>query len=59
MVTVKYKINNLQEIFGTYTPNEEYENFVNALMEAAAEYILTKPRAEHKVPWETLVFREK
>ena len=41
------------------TPNDEYENFVNAHLEAAAKYILTKPRTKSRVPWETLAVREK
>ena len=36
----------LQEISETPTPNEKYENFVNAHLEAAAEFIPTKPRAK-------------
>ena len=42
MVTVR---NSLQEISETHTPNDEYENFITTHMEAAAECILTKPRA--------------
>ena len=41
------------------TPNDEYENFVNAHLEAAANCILTKPRTKDRVPWETLAAREK
>ena len=43
----------------THTPNEEYENFVNAHLEAAAEFIPTKQRTKTTFPWETLAFREK
>ena len=50
MVTVRNKFDTLQEIFETHNPNDEYENFINALMEAAAECISTKPRAESRVP---------
>ena len=32
------------------TPNDEYENFVNAHIEVAAECIPTKLRAKHRVP---------
>ena len=39
--------------------NDEYENFVNAHLEAAAKCIPTKPRTEYRVPWETLAVREK
>ena len=41
------------------TPNDEYENFVNAHLEAAANCIPTKPRTKYRVPWETLAVREK
>ena len=41
------------------TPNDEYENFINAHLEAAAKCIPTKPRTKYRVPWETLAVREK
>ena len=41
------------------TPNDEYENFVNAYLEAAAKFIPTKPRNKYRVLWETLAVREK
>ena len=41
------------------TPNDEYENFVNAHLEAAAKYIPTKLKTKYRVPWETLAAREK
>ena len=41
------------------TPNDEYENFVYAHLEAAAKCIPTKPRTKYKAPWETLAVREK
>ena len=40
-------------------PIDKYENFVTAHMEAAAECIPTKPRAECRVSWESLVVRKK
>ena len=43
----------------THTPNDEYENFVNAHLEAAAECIPTKQRTKPRVPWEALAIREK
>ena len=44
----------------THTPNEGYENFVNAHTKAAAaECIPTKQRAKNKNPWETLANEEK
>ena len=41
------------------TPNDEYENFVNAHIEAAAKCIPTKLRTKSRVQWETLAVREK
>ena len=41
------------------THNDEYENFVNAHLEAAANCIPTKPRTKYRVPWKTLAVREK
>ena len=41
------------------TPNDEYENFVNTHLEAAANCIPTKPRTKYRVPWETLAVTEK
>ena len=49
----------LQEKTEIRTPNDEYENLVNAHLEAAANCIPTKPRTKYRVPWETLVVREK
>ena len=40
------------------TPNDEYENFVNAHLETAAKYIPTKLKSKYSVPWETLAVRE-
>ena len=49
----------LQERTEKSTPNDEYENFVNAHLEAAAKYIPTKLKTKYRVPWETLAVREK
>ena len=49
----------LQEKTEKGTPNDEYENFVNAHLEATKKCIPTKPRTKHRVPWETLAVREK
>ena len=43
----------------THTPNDVYENFVNAHLEVAAECIPTKQRAKPRVPWETIAVRKK
>ena len=58
-LTLRNKFDALQEISETPTPNDEYENFVNAHLEAAAECIPTKQRTKSRVPWETLVVRKK
>ena len=52
-LTLRNKFDALQEIIETLTPNDEYENFINAHLEAAAECIATKQRAEPRVRWET------
>ena len=44
-ITLRNKWDALQEISETLTLNDEYENFVNAHMEVAAECIPTKLRA--------------
>ena len=49
----------LQEIFKAPTLIDEYVNFTNAHIEAAAECIQTKQRAKHRVSWETLVDKKK
>ena len=57
-IALRNKYHALQEKTETHTPNEEYENFVNAYLEAAAECIPTKQRTKSRIPWETLVVRE-
>ena len=49
----------LQEKVEIGTPNDEYENFVEAHLEAAEKCIPTKPRTKYRVPWETPAAREK
>ena len=58
-ITLRNKFDALQEISETLTPNDEYETFVNACMEAAAECIPTKLRAKHGVSWEILAVKKK
>ena len=41
-LALRNKFNALQEKTKTHIPNDEYENFVNAHLEVAAEYIPTK-----------------
>ena len=59
VLVLRNKSDALQEKTEMLTPNDEYENFVNAHLEAAAKYIPTKPRTKSRVPWETLAVREK
>ena len=59
VIALRNKFDALQEKTETHTPNDEYENFVNANLEAAVKYIPTKLRIKSWVPWETLVVREK
>ena len=49
MIIPRNKFNALQEISEMLTLNDEYENFVNALVEAAAKCIPIKLRATHRV----------
>ena len=49
----------LQEKTEKGTPNDEYENFVNAHLEAESKCIPTKPRTKYRVPWEMVAVREK
>ena len=59
MVTVRNKLDTLKETSERHYPNDEYENFVTAHTEEAAEYILTKPRTKCRIPWESIAIREK
>ena len=45
-ITLRNEFNALQEISEMLTPNNKYENFVNAHMEAAAKCIPTKLRTK-------------
>ena len=59
MLALRNKFDIQQEKTEKRTPNDEYENFVNAYHEAAAKCIPTKPRTKSRVPWETLAVTEK
>ena len=59
MLVLRNKFDALQEKTEIRTPNDEYENFVNSHREAAVKCIPTKLRTKSRVPWETLVVREK
>ena len=56
---LRNKFDALQKKTEILTPNDEYENYVNAHLEEAAKYIPTKQRTKSRVPWETLAVREK
>ena len=59
VLELRNRFETLQEKTEKGTSNDEYENFVNAHLEAAANCIPTKPRTKYRVPWETLAVREK
>ena len=59
VLELRNKFETLQEKTEKSTPNDEYENFVNAHLEAAAKCIPTKLKTKYRVPWETLAVREK
>ena len=58
VLELRNRFKTLQEKTEKSTPNDEYENFVNAHLEAA-KYIPTKLKTKYKAPWETLAVREK
>ena len=59
VLELRNRFETLQEKTEKGTPNDEYENFVEAHLEAASKCIPTKPRTKYRVPWETLAVREK
>ena len=59
VLELRNRFETLQEKTEKGTPNDKYENFVNTHLEEAAKCIPTKPRTKYKVPWETVVVREK
>ena len=59
VLELRNRFETLQENTEKSTPNDEYENFVNAHLEAAAKCIPTKLKTKYRVPWETLAVREK
>ena len=56
---LRNRFETLQEKTEKVTPNDEYENFVEAHLDAASKCIPTKPRTKYRVPWETSEVREK
>ena len=59
VLELRNRFETLQEKTEKGTPNDEYENFVNAHLVAAAKCIPTKPKTKYRVPWKTLAVREK
>ena len=59
VLELRNRFETLQEKTEKSTPNDEYENFINAHLEAAAKCIPTKLKTKYRVPWETLAVREK
>ena len=59
VLELRNRFETLQEKTEKSTPNDEYENFVTAHLEAAAKCIPTKLKTKYRVPWETLAVREK
>ena len=57
VLELRNRFETLQEKTETSTPNDEYENFVNAHLQAVAKYIPTKLKTKYRVPWETLAVR--
>ena len=58
VLELRNRFETLQEKTEKDTPNDEYENFVNAHLEATANCIPTKPRTKYSVPWEMLAARK-
>ena len=58
-LALRNKYDDLQEQTKTHTPNEEYENFVKAHLEAATECIPTEQRTKYRISWDRLAVREK
>ena len=59
VLELRNRFDALQDKTEKRTPNDEYENFVSPYLEAAAKCIQKKSKTKSRVPWETLVVREK
>ena len=59
VLELRNRYETLQERTEKSTPNDDYENFVNAHLEAAAKCISTKLKTKYRVPRKTLAVREK
>ena len=59
VLELRNRFETLQKKTEKGAPNDEYENFIDAHLEAASKCIPTKPRTKYRVPWETVAVREK
>ena len=59
VLELRNRFETLQEKEEKNTPNDEFENLVNAHLEAASKCIPTKPRTKYRASWETDEVREK
>ena len=59
MLTLRNKNDALQEKTETHTPNDEYENFMNAHLEVAWNTYQLNKELNLESHWETLAVREK
>ena len=59
VLELRNRFETLQEKTEKGTPNDEYENFVEAHHEAASKCIPIKPRTKYRVPWGMLAVKEK
>ena len=57
-IILRNKFYVLKEILERLTPNDEYENFITAHMEAAVEFIPNKLRTKHRVSLKTLAVKK-
>ena len=58
VLELRNRFETLQENTEKGTPNDKYENFDEAHLEAASKCIPTKPKTKYRLPWETLAVRE-
>ena len=58
VLALRNKFDALREKIEIRTPNDKYDNFVYAHIEAAAKCLITKHRTKSRVPWEILTVKE-
>ena len=54
VLELRNRFETLQEKTEKSIPNDEYENFVNAHLEAAEKCIPRKLKTKYRVPWDTI-----